>query len=65
MCRRADGSVYIDGNRFWKNFLGGAAAILLLTLFFTAVVMFALVDPFDADAQRYENARRSRLTDVK
>lgn len=59
ICRRTDGSVYIDKNRFWKDFLGGAAIILLLSSIFTAIVLFALVDPSGSEAQRLENTSQS------
>lgn len=57
--RRADGSIYIVRNHHLKNlkdFLGFTAAILLLILLFTAILMFALVNPTNVKAQRSENA---------
>ena len=44
---------------FGKIFLGGAAAILLLSLLFTAIVLCDLFDPFDVETQRHENIRRT------
>lgn len=71
ICRRADGSVYIEKNRFLKEFFGGAAAVLLLALLFTAIAMFALLAPSVTESPRDENAHRAgevsevRLADAK
>lgn len=57
--RCADGSIYLDKNHLLTEFFGGAAAILLLTSFFTAIVMFALIDPFGVEAERHEKVVRT------
>jgi murein DD-endopeptidase MepM/ murein hydrolase activator NlpD len=56
--KRADGSIYLDKSNYFTKFLAGAAAILVLPLLFTAILMFALIDPFDVEAQRYENTQK-------
>jgi len=55
---RADGSIYFDRNNFLTDFLTKTAAILILPVLFTAVVMFGLIDPFGVEARRYENTRK-------
>ncbi len=56
--RRADGSIYLERNSLLTEFLSGAAAIALFTALFTAIVMFALVDPSGVEAERHANTTR-------
>lgn len=51
---RKDGSIYTDRNYSIKKFFANALMIFTIPVLFVAIVMFALIDPFNTHAQRFE-----------
>lgn len=54
ICSHKDGSIYIHKNNSLKNLVKDLLMIFLLPVFFAAIVMFALIDPFNTNPQANE-----------
>jgi len=61
---RKDGSIYSDRNHSVKKFFAGLVMIFALPAFFTAILMFALIDPFNTYARQFENEAASDTNSI-